>query len=129
MAKMMTSADKVMAANSFWIYALTDGLHWKEVGTITKDQQFAVWSLSVWKSGERFTMNHRSHSPVDILRLWQSKDLLNWENLGEAYAVRTTDGQRLNCMNVLKIEKDGQTQWYGNATGGLLRSEDSVKWR
>jgi hypothetical protein len=32
-------------------------------------------------------------------------------------------------MNVLSIEKEGQTQWYGYATGGLLRSEDGVKWK
>ena len=74
-------------------------------------------------------MNHGSHSPGDILRFWQSKDLINWENLGEEYAVRKPGGQRLDCMNVLTIEKNGQSEWYGYATGGLLRSEDGVKWR
>lgn len=115
--------------NSVWLATSTDGVHWKDVGTVIKDQPFAVWSLSVWKAGNRFIMNHGSHSPGDILRFWQSKDLLNWENLGEEYAVRTPDGQRLDCMNILTIKKERQTQWYGYATGGLLRSEDGVKWR
>ena len=115
--------------NSVWLATSTDGVHWKDVGTVIKDQPFAVWSLSVWKAGDRFIMNHGSHSPGDILRFWQSKDLINWENLGEEYAVRKPGGQRLDCMNVLTIEKNGQSEWYGYATGGLLRSEDGVKWR
>ncbi len=115
--------------NSVWLATSKDGVHWKDVGTVIKDQPFAVWSLCVWKAGNRFIMNHGSHSPGDILRFWQSKDLINWEYLGEEYVVRKPDGQRLDCMNVLTIEKGGQTQWYGYATGGLLRSEDGVKWR
>lgn len=114
--------------NSVWLATSNDGVHWKDVGTVIKDQPFAIWSLSVWKAGNRFIMNHGSHSPGDILRFWQSKDLTNWENLGEAYAVRSPNGQRLDCMNVLSIEEEGKTQWYGYATGGLLRSEDGVKW-
>ncbi len=114
--------------NSIWLATSTDGVHWKDVGTVIKDQPFAVWALSVWKAGNRFIINHGSHSPGDILRFWQSKDLINWEFLGEEYAVRKPGGQRLDCMSVLAIEKEGQTQWYGYATGGLLRSEDGVKW-
>ncbi len=115
--------------NSVWLATSTDGVHWKDVGTVIKDQPFAVWSLCVWKAGDRFIMNHGSHSPGDILRFWESKDLINWRNLGEDYAVHRPDGQRLDCMNVLKVEKEGSTQWYGYATGGLLRSDDGVKWR
>jgi sucrose-6-phosphate hydrolase SacC (GH32 family) len=96
--------------NSVWLAISKDGVHWKAVGTVIKDQPFAVWSLSVWKAGNRFIMNHGSHSPGDILRFWQSKDLINWEYLGEEYAVRKPGGQRLDCMSVLAIEKEGQTQ-------------------
>ncbi len=115
--------------NSVWLATSTDGVHWKDVGTVIKGQPFAVWSLSVWKAGNRFIMNHGSNSPGDILRFWQSKDLLNWEFLGEDFVVRKPGGERLDCMNVLSIEKEGQTQWYGYATGGLLRSQDGVKWQ
>jgi hypothetical protein len=115
--------------NSVWLATSTDGVHWKDVGTVIKNQPFAVWALSVWKSGDRFILNHGSHSPGDILRLWQSKDLINWEYLGEEYAVRKPGGERLDCMSVLAPEKDGETSWYGYATGGLLRSEDGVKWK
>ncbi len=115
--------------NSVWLATSTDGVHWKDVGTVIKDQPFAVWSLSVWRAGNIFMMNHGSHSPGDILRFWQSKDLIAWEYLGEDYAVRKPGGQRLDCMNVLTIEIEGQTQWYGYATGGLLQSDDGRKWR
>ena len=115
--------------NSVWLATSTDGVHWKDVGTVIKDQPFAVWSLNVWKAGDIFMMNHGSHSPGDILRFWKSKDLITWEYLNEEYAVRKPGGQRLDCMNVLKIEKEGKMQWYGYATGGLLRSEDGIKWR
>jgi hypothetical protein len=115
--------------NSVWLATSTDGVHWKDVGTVIKNQPFAVWALSVWKAGDRFILNHGSHSPGDILRLWQSKDLINWEYLGEEYAVRKPGGERLDCMSVLAPEKEGETSWYGYATGGLLRSEDGVKWK
>jgi sucrose-6-phosphate hydrolase SacC (GH32 family) len=115
--------------NSVWLATSTDGVHWKDYGTVIKDQPFAVWALSVWKAGDRFILNHGSHSPGDILRLWQSKDLIHWEYLGDDNAVRSPGGQRLDCMSVLSIEKGSHTEWYGYATGGLLRSDDGVKWK
>jgi len=114
--------------NSVWLATSADGVHWKDVGTVIKNQPFAVWSLSVWKAGNNFIMNHGSNSPGDILRFWLSKDLINWEFLGEEFAVHKPGGQRLDCMNVLAIEKEGKREWYGYATGGLLRSDDGVKW-
>lgn len=114
--------------NSVWLATSVDGVHWKDVGTVIKNQPFAVWSLSVWKVGDNFIMNHGSNTPGDILRFWRSKDLINWEFLGEDYTVHKPGGQRLDCMNVLAVEKEGKTEWYGYATGGLLRSEDGVKW-
>lgn len=115
--------------NSVWLASSTDGVHWKDVGSVIKNQPFAVYFLSVWKTGDGIIMNHGINSPGDILHFWHSKDLLKWEYLGEEYDVHKPGGQRQDCMNVLAVENVGKTEWYGYDTGGLLRSEDGVKWK
>ena len=113
-----------------WLATSADGVHWKDVGPVIKDAPFGIYAMRVWKVGDRFLMNHGSFTgdKQDVLRLWESKDLVHWKYLGPEYDVRRPDGQRIDHMDVIIEEEKGKTVYYGYAVGGLLRSEDGLKW-
>lgn len=114
-----------------WLATSPDGVHWTDVGRVIKDMPWQVYAMRVWKVGDEFLMNHGSFTgdKQDVLRFWHSSDLLHWEYQGESYDVRRPDGQRLDHMDVISVEEQGRTQWYGYACGGLLRSDDGRHWR
>lgn len=116
--------------DSMWLATSADGVHWKDVGPVIHHAPFPIWAMRVWKVGNRFILNHGSWtgSRSDLLRFWQSEDLIHWTYLGEEFDVRRPDGGRLDHMDVIALEQNGRTQWYGYACGGLLRSQDGVKW-
>lgn len=113
-----------------WLATSEDGVHWKDVGPVIKDTPFPVWAMRVWRAGDRFVMNHGSFTgnQQDVLRFWESPDLVNWTYLGPEYDVRRPDGQRLDHMDVIAEEADGKTVYYGYAAGGLLQSDDGVRF-
>jgi hypothetical protein len=113
-----------------WLATSSDGVHWKDVGPVIKNAPFGIYAMRVWKVGNRFLMNHGSFTgdKQDVLRLWSSDDLVHWQYLGPEYDVRRPDGQRIDHMDVIAEEEAGKTVYYGYAVGGLLRSEDGLKW-
>ena len=117
--------------NDMWLATSTDGVHWKDVGPVIHDAPFIVYSMAVHKVGNRFILNHGSLTGpnVDVVRFWESDDLVHWKYLGKEYDARRPDGKRLDSMDVISVERDGRTQWFGYATGGLFRSDDGVRWK
>ncbi len=113
-----------------WAAVSTDGVHWQDVGPVIQDAPFTIYAMRIWRVGERFILNHGSFTGnrQDVLRFWESTDLLHWRYLGPEYDVRRPDGQRLDHMDVVTTTVDGKTAWYGYAAGGLLRSDDGVRW-
>ncbi|NLV44271.1 MAG: hypothetical protein GXY07_07205 [Candidatus Hydrogenedentes bacterium] len=113
-----------------WLATSGDGVHWQDVGPVIEDAPFGIYAMRVWKVGNRFVMNHGSFTgeQQDVLRLWASTDLIKWEYLGPDYDVRRPDGQRIDHMDVISVEEEGKTIYYGYAVGGVLRSEDGMKW-
>lgn len=113
-----------------WLATSRDGVHWQGVGPVIEDAPFGIYAMRVWKAGDRFVMNHGSFTgeQQDVLRLWASTDLVHWEYLGSDYDVRRPDGQRIDHMDVISVEEEGKTNYYGYAVGGVLRSEDGLKW-
>lgn len=113
-----------------WCATSTDGVHWKDVGPVIEDAPFPIWAMKVWRAGDRFVMNHGSFTgdKQDVLKFWISPDLIHWTYLGEDFDVRRPDGGRIDHMNVISQAEDGKTAYYGYAVGGILRSDDGVKW-
>ena len=107
-----------------WSATSTDGVHWTDVGAVIKDAPFGIYAMRVWKVGEKFLMNHGSFTGnnQDVLRLWESKDLVHWDYLGPQYDIRRPDDQRIDHMDVIPVEEAGKTVYYGYAVGGVLRS-------
>ncbi|HQH53853.1 MAG TPA: hypothetical protein PKY01_15590 [Candidatus Hydrogenedentes bacterium] len=122
--------DRIDDWRYVWLATSQDGVHWKDVGTVIKDTPFPIWAMRVWRAGGRFVMNHGSFSgnQQDVLRFWESPDLVQWTYLGPEYDVRRPDGQRLDHMDVIAQEENGKTVYYGYAAGGLLQSGDGVRW-
>lgn len=113
-----------------WLATSTDGVHWEDVGPVIEDAPFIIFAMKVWKAGDRFVMNHGSFTDgkQDVLRFWESPDLIHWTYLGPDYDVRRPDGERIDHMSVLPQVENGRTTYYGYAVGGILRSDDGVKW-
>lgn len=113
-----------------WSATSTDGVHWKDLGPVIKDAPFGIYAMRVWRAGDRFLMDHGSFTgdKQDVLRLWESRDLEHWTYLGPDFDIRRPDGQRIDHMDVIPVEEDGKTRYYGYAVGGVLRSEDGAKW-
>ncbi len=117
--------------NCVWLAKSPDGVHWSDVGAVIKDRPWQVYALRVWKVGDEFIMDHGSFTGPnqDVLRFWKSKDLVHWEYMDEPFAVRRPDGQRLDHMDVTTVDEGGKKEWYGYACGGILRSEDGIRWK
>lgn len=113
-----------------WLATSQDGVHWQDVGPVIQDAPWTIYAMRVWRAGDRWVMNHGSFTDgrQDVLRFWESPDLVHWTYLGPDYDVRRPDGERIDHMNVLIEERDGKTEYYGYAVGGMLRSDDGVKW-
>lgn len=116
---------------SVWSATSADGVHWENVGPVIKDAPFGIYAMKVWKVGDRFLMDHGSFTGErqDVLRLWESSDLVHWNYLGPEYDIRRPDGQRIDHMDVFPETENGKTVYYGFAVGGMLKSEDGMKWK
>jgi hypothetical protein len=87
--------------------------------------------MRVWNVEDRFLMNTACFDEENksVIKIWESPDLVSWTYLGESHDVQRPDKRRVDAMDVISVEKDGKTEWYGYGTGGIFRSEDGVKWR
>ena len=123
-------ADIIDQWRHVWCATSTDGVHWKDVGPVIEDAPFPIWAMKVWKAGDRFIMDHGSFTDgkQDVLKFWESPDLIHWTYLGPDYDVRRPDGERLDHMSVISQVENGKTTYYGYAVGGILRSDDGAKW-
>lgn len=123
---------------SVWLATSSDGVHWKHVGPVIKDAPFNIWAMSVHPLGDRFIMNHGSFSRPgvqNVIRFWESSDLVHWTFMGHDADLFPDSrwyhpDSRLDCMSVVPVVKDGQTKYYGFATGpgGFLESADGIRW-
>jgi len=65
----------------------TDGVHWKDQGTIIEEREFArgshFFKCFVTRCGDKFIMNHGVSRPEgqDTLRFYESRDLKHWTHL------------------------------------------------
>jgi hypothetical protein len=134
---MYTPGDEANFRN-VWLATSRDGVHWTHVGPVIKDAPFPIWAMSVHKVGDKFIMNHGSFTRPgvqNVLRFWESKDLVRWTFLGHEADLRPDPrwyppDSRLDCMSVVPVVANGRTKYYGYATGpgGFLESEDGLHW-
>ena len=134
---MYTLGDEAGFRN-VWLATSTDGVHWNHVGPVIKDAPFNIWAMAVHQVGDKFIMNHGSFSRPgvqNVIRFWESTDLVHWKFMGhEADLFPDTrwyhPDSRLDCMSVVPVAEDGQTRYYGFATGpgGFLQSDDGIRW-
>jgi hypothetical protein len=113
-----------------WSAVSGDGVHWEDLGKVIRDAPFTLYAMRVWRVGDRFILNHGSFTDgrQDVLRFWESPDLRQWRYLGPEHDVRRPDGGRLDHMDAVAVPNGDRTDWYGYAAGGLLRSDDGVRW-
>jgi hypothetical protein len=76
--------------DGIWLATSADGVHWKDYGVVLKSQGFKnnrVWKAFVRRVGDRFILNHGAftdqNSNNNLLRFWESKDLVHWTYLYE----------------------------------------------
>ena len=134
---MYTPGDEANFRN-VWLATSSDGVHWKHVGPVIKDAPFNIWAMSVHQVGDRFIMNHGSFTRPgvqNVIRFWESTDLVHWTFLGHEADLFPDPrwyhpDSRLDCMSVVPVVANGQTKYYGFATGpgGFLESEDGIHW-
>ncbi len=123
---------------SVWLARSGDGVHWRDVGPVIDRAEFLVWAMAVHRVGDRFILNHGSFTTPDlqnVLRLWESRDLVHWTYMGAAHDVMPDERwydrrSRLDCMNVIRVEAAEGQRYYGYATGpgGFLESADGIHW-
>ena len=127
-----TTGDEANFRN-VWLATSSDGVHWKDVGPVIKDAPFNIWAMSVHRVGDRFIMNHGSFTRPgvqNVIRFWESTDLVHWTFMGHEADLFPDPrwyhpDSRLDCMSVVPVVEDGQTKYYGFATGpgGFLESD------
>lgn len=135
-------------ANNMWCAISDDGVIWRDVGRVIQDQPFTVWKMFVRRLGDRFVMNHGSHSRLpghgnDTLYFWESDDLLNWRLSSEQGQTHPdprwykVEG-RWDHMYMLPDEVSGGYLGYCVATPherypyaacGMQHSTDGVHWQ
>ena len=123
---------------NIWLATSSDGVHWKDVGAVIKDAPFNIWAMAVHRVGDKFIINHGSFSRPgiqNVIRFWESTDLVHWKFMGHGADLLPDPrwyppDSRLDCMSVVPVAKNGQTRYYGFATGpgGFLESEDGLRW-
>jgi hypothetical protein len=120
-----------------WCATSEDGVHWESVGAVIENAPFVVFAMAVHEVDGRFLLNHGSFSKDDqnVIRFWESRDLLHWTYLGPDHDLRPDarwydPSSRLDCMNVLTETNEGRKRYYGYATGpgGFLQSDDGIRW-
>jgi len=116
-------ADIIDQWRHVWCATSTDGVHWKDVGPVIEDAPFSIWAMKVWKAGDRFIMDHGSFTDgkQDVLKFWESPDLIHWTYLGPDYDVRRPDGKRIDHMSVISQVENGKTIYYGYASASSRR--------
>jgi hypothetical protein len=134
-----------------WCAVSDDGVRWRDVGPVIRDQPSIVMKMFVRKLGDRFVMNYgSSRAPIgtaewdnDTLRLWESDDLLDWRPLGEERDLHPDPrwyrpGGRWDHMYMLPDDVSGgylgycvatPNERYPYASCGLLQSDDGSQWR
>ena len=133
--------------NNMWCAVSDDGVVWRDIGPVIKDQPFRVYKMFVSRLGNRYVMNHGSFSGRpghgnDTLHFWESEDLVSWRFLGfereshpdaRWYDIRG----RWDHMYMLPDENNGGYLGYCVATTnehypynscGLLHSADGYHW-
>jgi hypothetical protein len=81
----------------------SDGVHFSEIGSIIEKREDAEWlgTGSVWEAGGQFVLNFsEQRNGVQAVFFAVSKDLLQWERLGDEY----------RC--------DADPRWYDNTPAG-----------
>ncbi len=123
---------------SVWLATSEDGVHWRDVGRVIEDAPFPIWAMTVHATQGGWILNHGSFSAPgvqNVIRFWHSADLRTWTYMGEGrdlYPDRRwhPTESRLDCMDVIRDEIDGDPMYVGYATGlgGFLVSRDGVDW-
>ena len=124
--------------NHVWQAVSHDGVHWEDVGPVIT-APFTIFAMGVWQVQGKFYLNHGSFTTPgrqNVLRLWESDDLTRWTYLGAGADLfpdaRWYDpNSRLDCMDVIPVQEQGHTTYYGVASGpgGWLHSTDGVHWQ
>ena len=135
---MYTATGKDDNFRNVWLATSGDGVHWKDVGPVVKDAPFNIWAMAVHPVGDKFIMNHGSFGSSgaqNVIRFWESADLVHWKFMGheaDLYPDRRwySPDSRLDCISVVPVVENGQTKYYGFATGpgGFLESKDGLHW-
>jgi len=127
-----------------------DGAHFEEQGPIISKREDAEWlgTGSVWKADERFILNFsESREGVQAIFLAESKDLINWERLGDELRsdpdprwYDDTKTGRWDC--IWALPKPEGIGFYGYLTArpwnkspgipfdsvGMVESDDGLHW-
>lgn len=121
-----------------WSAESEDGVHWRDLGCVIEDTPFLIIAMAVHRVGDLFVMNHGSlgaEGAQNVIRFWHSRDLRHWSYAGADHDLYPDTrwyarSSRLDCMAVVRVARDGKTDWYGYATGpgGFLRSHDGLRW-
>jgi hypothetical protein len=76
--------------DSVWLATSEDGVHWKDYGVVLHSGGFKnnrVWKQYVARVGDKYIMNYGAFSDPasgnDLLRFWESTDLIHWTFLYE----------------------------------------------
>lgn len=130
-----------------------DGVHWEDGRVILEErEEEAFFKPFVTRCGDRFIMNHgaRRYEPdgqlkhQDVLRFYQSKDLVNWTYITSTrpderwYNPAGTSPTRWDHMYMLpKEEGNPEAGYWGyvvsisksdNNLPGMMQSKDGVSW-
>ena len=125
----------------------TDGIHYKEIGPIIEKSDDALWlgTGSTWKAGNDFILNYsESRDGVQNIFFAKSKDLINWQKLGDEYRFSpdpkwyddTKDG-RWDCIWTIPKREGG---YFGYLSArpwkcplgdsvGMVESSDGINWK
>lgn len=125
-----------------WCAVSEDGVHFRDVGPVIRDQPVPVWKMFVHHFGDQFVMNHGSfsHKPGhgnDTLRFFTSGDLLNWSYAGEDTDMHPDERwyrteERFDHMYTVRYNE----RYYGfvvatplkSAGCGMMVSDDGLQW-
>ena len=118
------------SANNMWCAVSENGVVWKDIGAVIKDQPFRVWKMFVRKLGDKFIMNHGSYrgqegTAQDTLYFWESRDLLTWRFLGHEKRSHPdarwyNTGGRWDHMYMIPDDNNGG--YLGADTGSRVRN-------
>ena len=137
MHKDIVDNNKCEDYRNIWLATSEDGVHWDNIGPVILNSSFIICSMSVHEVNGKFILNHGSFSnnKQNVLRFWESYDLIHWTYMGEEYDLKPDprwydQNSRLDTMDVIKENENGSIKYYGYATGpgGFLESNDGIHW-